>query len=262
MFNTDLLSIVMTAPLALLMAFHNLFSSATSIVATGGQVLPQASDTHSYRYKLTLEVKVDSEIKRASNVVEISHVTKRFPEQHTNVVVRGQALYLDLGPGRDPLIALLDSPLKDSDSDKKFGSYEVSAWVDGNPAATLASDSRMKAGLAQNEFGMLVARGPKDLSPIDLPDLVTFSDINDPKTVRRVNPDNLAETLGKDVQWHRMTIEITSDPVSSGLEERLRWLSGYYDLNLDGQQTRHFGAGASVANSISGSEFVKGSRVK
>jgi hypothetical protein len=40
---------------------------------------------------------------------------------------------------------------------------------------------------------------PVAITPADLPDLVTFADTNDPKSVMLVDPDNLNATLGRGV---------------------------------------------------------------
>ena len=42
-------------------------------------------------------------------------------------------------------------------------------------------------------------RGPHKLTPADLPDLVTFADINDPKSVIEIDPNDLQATLGSNV---------------------------------------------------------------
>ena len=58
----------------------------------------------------------------------------------------------------------------------------------------------------------------------DFPLLVTFTDIDDPKTVRKVDPNNLAATLGPGYALKSITLEITDEPVTKGkVEEVLGW---------------------------------------
>src|SRR5205823_8909224 len=71
--------------------------------------------TESYRYKLTLAVNTPEGIKRGSSVVEVLFYEVSFPERGTMHKLRGEALYLDLGPGARPLIALLTSRLQPKD---------------------------------------------------------------------------------------------------------------------------------------------------
>lgn len=63
---------------------------------------------YTYRYKLTIEVETPDGPKRAANVVEVSETTVTFPDSAYRRSIRGEALYLDLGPSRPPLLALLN----------------------------------------------------------------------------------------------------------------------------------------------------------
>lgn len=62
------------------------------------------------------------------------------------------------------------------------------------------------------------------LPPKDYPMLVTFRDPTDPQTVERVDPDDLAATFGPGVALRRITVQMTDDPVTTGIEKRLGWL--------------------------------------
>lgn len=68
-------------------------------------------------------------------------------------------------------------------------------------------------------------RGARDLKPFQLPMLVTFADVADPKTVEQVDPENPGAALGCDFKWQRMTIEVTDEPITTEIEERLGWLA-------------------------------------
>jgi hypothetical protein len=54
--------------------------------------------------------------------------------------------------------------------------------------------------------------------------LVTFGDLADPTSVARVDPDDLASTFGEGVRLRRITVELTDDLVTTGIEKRLGWL--------------------------------------
>lgn len=77
-------------------------------------------------------------------------------------------------------------------------------------------------------------RGPRSINPDDLPDLVTFADPNDPKTVVEIDPNDLQATLGPDISWSEITIESTDEPITKGIELKLSWIAAYYDKMLDG----------------------------
>src|SRR5690242_12999462 len=67
-------------------------------------------------------------------------------------------------------------------------------------------------------------RARREVPPKYLPMLVHFRDINDPKSVEQIDPANFAATLGIGIALRRVTIEITDDPITTGIEKRLPWL--------------------------------------
>lgn len=72
------------------------------------------------------------------------------------------------------------------------------------------------------------------------PMLVTFGDLGDPTSVARVDPDDLAASFGEGVSLKRVTVELTDDPVTKGIEERLPTPDdrGFYAMRtlVDGQE--------------------------
>ncbi len=52
-----------------------------------------------------------------------------------------------------------------------------------------------------------------------------FGNIADPKTVERVDPNDLATGFGKGVKLRRITVQMTDAPVTTGIEKRLAWLN-------------------------------------
>lgn len=68
---------------------------------------------------------------------------------------------------------------------------------------------------------------PKGDVPFEyLPMLVRFRDLNDPTSVERVDPSDLAASFGAGVKLERMSIEITDAPVTYGIQAVLPWLAG------------------------------------
>ena len=68
------------------------------------------------------------------------------------------------------------------------------------------------------------------------PMLVTFGDLADPTSVAEVDPDDLAATFGEGVKLKRITVELTDDPVTTGIEERLGWLPKFSMADRNGNQ--------------------------
>lgn len=193
--------------------------------------LPGCWDSESYRYKLTLSVNTPSGIKTASRVVEVT--TRQGPRIGGGSGVggscKGEALYLDLGAGYPPLIALLGyrhySPLKG-----RADAKNANVWAGCHPTNLLArvggitdhDSARMQAmDLVRRLSGL---PWPQELTSDQLPDLVALDDVRNPRTLMLVNPFKLHETLGSGVKWERITIGLTREPVSTGILKQLPWL--------------------------------------
>lgn len=74
--------------------------------------------------------------------------------------------------------------------------------------------------------------------------MVRFGDLNDPKSVKQVDP----EAVGV----RRIVLETTSDPVTTGIEKRLGWLrDGGLTLDPGGAPTTN----PTFAQTIRQSEF-------
>lgn len=68
----------------------------------------------------------------------------------------------------------------------------------------------------------------RPVPPEAMPLLVTFTDIADPTTVTRVDPDDLAASFGPGYRLNSITLEITDERVTEGkLEKVLGWLGEY-----------------------------------
>lgn len=210
----------------------------------------------SYRYKLTLAVNAQNGVKRGSTVGEVTYQKVSIPARGVTFKLIGEALYLDLGPGARPLIALLGSHLHQKDEN-------VPHWV---------RDAGPGVGLMRHIYGLTPSpdyiddipriaqmRGSRQISSADLPDLVTFTDVNDPKSVVEVNPNDLEATLGQKVSWNEITFESTDEPITTGIEAKLPWLPAYRDKMLDGDR---YHDKATLANTLSTVDFDQSGDLK
>jgi hypothetical protein len=212
--------------------------------------------SESYRYKLTLAVNTPDGVKRASGVVEVLFWDVSIPERGTMGKLRGQALYLDLGPGMRPLIALLTNRLHPNYRPVVVIGDEARGWNrEGGPSIRLMC---RLYGIAPSVDYMddvpriARMRGPHRITPNDLPALVSFADVNDPKTVMEVDPNNLHWTLGPGVSWNEITLESTDEPITTGIKAKLPWIPAYYQGMLDGHRYRDSNT---LANSLGAGAF-------
>ena len=99
---------------------------------------------------------------------------------------------------------------------------------------------------------------PRERYPL----LVTFTDLADPTTVRRVDPDDLAATFGPGVALKRVTLEITDEAVTEGEVEAVlgadffrRWAKVHrYALDAEGLGHPYF---ATFASDLNRGDFVR-----
>lgn len=184
---------------------------------------------YAYRYKLSIEMDTPQGRKSGSNVVEVRFQQRKGSAGTRSIrTVRGEALYLDLGDGRRPLIALLTSRVRPTD---KPGHARARCWGDNAPfcwqklydfKATDFDDNGYNPGFAE----LARQRGARPLPVSDLPDLVTFDDVDDPRTVKAVDPEAPYLALGDGVSFRTVTLEITDAPLTEEIEKRLPWLVG------------------------------------
>ena len=166
-----------------------------------------------YRFRLTVEVDTPEGTRSGSSVYEV--MARNMPGMDPSGMVRewkvrGEAVAIDL-PGGEVLFALLKTVNPTGHDDLAYSSM---AALD--PAFNY--DYVESARRIANGAGI---RSSTELSPRDYPMLVTFRDIADPKTVERVDPTNFPATFGSGVRLKRITVEVTDDAVTSGIEKRL-----------------------------------------
>ncbi len=180
----------------------------------------------SYRYKLTLSLETPEGVKTASRVGEISFVDAVIPARGTMTDVKGEAILIDLGKDRRPLIALTSREIP-------LGTFKTWQHWGVSPTGVLArlhGDKYGKEDLIDVVRSLKTLKGAHEIPTEDLPDLVTFADINDPQSIVLVDPDDLESTLGPGIKWRSMTVEVTTEPVTTGIEQKLPWVKTYNPL--------------------------------
>ncbi len=150
------------------------------------------------RYRLTLEALVDGEPKTGSGVIEVTYAKQsRFAGQRPGMETsRGEAVVLDLGP-RGTLFALLKA-----DTDSRSTPETIILRAFNFPGGVLPGP--IDVGLRQLER----LSGKRELPLTSLPLLVRFREPKDPKTVERVDPLNVARSLGAGTKLVRASLEI------------------------------------------------------
>ncbi|WP_374131278.1 hypothetical protein [Sphingomonas sp. 28-62-20] len=202
-----------------------------------------------YRYRLTVEVETPEGLRTGSSVIEVTtRLAGPYSIPNPGQVLhssRGEAVSVDLGR-RGILFALLRSEMAEGWTHNLMFllAPPVPRSVNrGLPnSSDLDFDMRMKATLALTGARVI----PRDFAefpeswrepgnpPTGWPMMVRFRDLADPKSVEKINPDDLSASFGAGVKLRRITAERTDDPVTSGILARLPWLK-----HTEGSLTEH-----------------------
>lgn len=160
--------------------------------------------TWQWNQKLTVEVETPQGIKSGSAVTHVSwqeeNAVGNYPSSYN-----GEAAVVEVSPGKY-LFALIGE-------NTKFIALRTFAAETGGGSVT------------PNGFAAVSkVRGTRNVPRDNYPLLVTFADISDPKTVQKVDPDNLAASFGPSVSLKRIALEITYGKVTQKIEMMLPWL--------------------------------------
>ena len=177
-----------------------------------------------HKYRLTVEVETPEGVKSASGVMAV-HPDRSY-SRGGRTTTRGDAVYVDLGGGRN-LVALLAHVV------------DKSLDLDGTNYVALRAYRAAAGGrnVSFNEMSRLSGAVPvKDLA---IPVLVSFADPGDPATARMVTPDAVEAALGNGIRLRAILAEVVpnglwpldfggalGEPVTRGIEARLPWLRG------------------------------------
>jgi len=200
-----------------------------------------------YRYRLTVEVDTPEGLRTGSSVIAVRSILlpKTLPDAPVlRIEVRGEAVTVDLGP-RGVLFALLRGTTRTDWAGGAMelvtphppvvpGANQFALWHQAMIANRGLHVVPRHAPLPPNPRRDSIPR-PND-PPNAYPMLVRFGDIADPASVALVDPDDLAASFGKGVKLRRITVELTDDAVTTGIEKRFVWWDSYENLQFDGHR--------------------------
>lgn len=162
-------------------------------------------DEHQWNQKLTVVLDTPSGRISGSSIVAVQARFGQLPlsNNEVNYRIRGEATAVEVIPGRY-LFALLDG-----DEERyfravreKIGNRDRGEWLNLIPK--------------MDEVAIL--------KPENYPMLVSFGDVDDPKSVQQVDPLNLAATFGPGVKLNSISLEITEEPPAIGQLDELGFM--------------------------------------
>jgi hypothetical protein len=184
-------------------------------------------------HRLTLKIESEGTVYTGSGVIE----TVWYPGLKIggawfgniwNVHVRGEAVAVDLGE-RGTLFALLTGP-ETLEAGGRHGESFFPHDPERIPLEAFAMEKSSSAVLTQDFLNAISRRRDTvDLPLNKLPMLVRFTNLADPRSVERVDPNNLPASFGPGVRIVSATLAVTDDPVTAGIEKKLVWLQAPND---------------------------------
>jgi hypothetical protein len=191
-----------------------------------------------FKYRLTLKIDANGTVYSGSSVIETSwypglKIGHTYFGNAWNAQTRGEAVAVDLG-NIGTLFALLTGPAT-PEAGGRNGDFFYSADPEIIPLEAFALEK--KPGILTRDFLNAISRhsDPVDLPLDQLPMLVRFKDLSDPRSVERVDPDDLPASFGPGTRILAATLTITHDPLTTGLESKLPWLHPENAASLDAE---------------------------
>lgn len=215
--------------------------SLAMLLVAGAVFFAGLWDEASWRQKLVVEVETPGGVVTGSSVqkADFSRANFNVPAgPSAGFKLTGEAVVVDLGEGRY-LFALLQGAAR-------LAPRTFYNLHENTNEAAIDAVLAMPRGVA------------RPVPPEALPVFVTFTDIGDPMTVARVDPENLAATSGPGYRLKSITLEITDEPVTKGqVENVLVWFEATAGRMLDGERTSYLGAPNPLANRLSKHDFIR-----
>lgn len=175
--------------------------------------------------RLTAVVDTPQGEKTGSSVIEVKWSVASYE-------VTGEAVAVDIAPGQTLFVLL-----------RSASDVDWIAYVSRN----MDIPKRNEGEPLEHEFDWIAAdrrvwpikRRWKTVSEDydNYPYFVRFRNMADPTSVEQVDPDNLAASFGKGVKLKSLTVQMTDEPVTVGIEKRFSWWRKYINRHFDETST-------------------------
>lgn len=193
--------------------------------------------SYAWKQKLELVIETPDGNKTGSAVVKASvgYSAKTLPEA-SSVHKRwsGEATVVDLGGGkyifalvREPVSLAQDTFRYLVPADKKFKEGNTNRYPTGTLFPRFVKEIREKAPVVSKYY---------------FPKLVTFDDVDDPASVKLVDPNDLSAIFGEGYVLKEMTLEITDEDAQSGkMKSVLNWIDDETAPRIGGKTNKLYG---------------------
>ena len=196
-----------------------------------------------FRFKMTVEVDTPQGVRSGSSVMEMSVAlaTFKLPDSHAvDLKFKGEAVAVDLAGGT--MFALI-------------GMDDFEAIVIDTFDPTIPRAKKLVALFEELGQHRSIGRSVTIL-PNKYPRLVRFRDISNPLSVELVDPNDLAKSFGVGVKLKRIFLNVVDEPVTKGIERRLRAIGIEPNHGLD--RTEGVTVRRTLAQQLGYSDFSRG----
>ena len=198
--------------------------------------------TYIYRYRLSVEVETPNGLRSGSSVIEVRY--EMFPEINgRNHISRvsGEAVFVDLGQGKN-LVGLLASGPSGEDVDYPGRIVFRAFNLNGNDP-----DTPRRLPQLQGKRDLDIYHSSQyDVTKRSLPTFVTLTDLTNPSTARLAPFGLFDEIFGLGFKLRSVAIEMTTDPITEGIEKKIPWIGNYGLETTFERQLRGTNAGSSL----------------
>ena len=191
----------------------------------------QEYPTCTFRYKLTAEIMTPAGLKSGSSVIEVNY--RRGGDwgggPHGERWATGEAVYVDLGHGKNLFVLLSnrESGRNDLVGDTSRSYDHAKGALDAFALPIKVFGLTWKFGQEKRlckELNVASTNTKREVPFDNLPTLVTFADVFDPKSVRVVQPERFETDFGVGYKFLRARIEPTTHVPTESIEGILHWL--------------------------------------
>jgi len=209
--------------------------------------------TVTINYRLTVEAMTPNGPKIGSTVIQVSYGSQfnvngggRMGDTH----VTGEALYLDLGQGKNLFVTLQGDGTgrKNTQADKQSSRNAIYLPVE---ILELKWDWGNEWSLWR-QVRAAESAGPKVVPLVKLPLTVTFRDLADPMSVALVDPQDISAILGVGYAITSASIGITDQGPETSIASILPWIMAIEGGPLDGTR---YGKSGTLPGRLNASYF-------
>ena len=189
---------------------------------------PKKYPDASVNYKIIVSVEMDGKLFKGSSVQGLALESGPYLAPggaRVGIKVKGDAVVVDV-PGVGAIYALLTKP----GNNGRFG-----LGSEGIYRHLLPESCGLKFGTkttAEYVLSYEALSGSCFVSDEHLPLFVRFVDASNPASVYRVYPEDLGGIATEEVKLNSVELQITNDPITRNIEEKLEWITSIGNRKL------------------------------